>query len=79
VGRELGEHRAAVGAARIAALGEQGEIAAGGHRRDAETLLESGDAEAALGAQQLQDQAPALGGHDGLLLVRDPGHRDRFP
>ena len=55
VGGEVGQHGAAVGAPRVAGAGEDREIAPRGHRGDRELLLEPGDADRALRAQQVED------------------------
>ena len=60
VGRELGKDRAAVGPPDMPLLGEQGEVAASGHRRHAEPLLHVGDGQAAARPEQFDDLPPPL-------------------
>ena len=63
------QHGAAVRAADDAAALELGEVAAGGHRRDAEALLDLGDGHGAGRAQPLGDLAAAgLGEHAGPFI-----------
>jgi hypothetical protein len=58
-----------VGAPRDAAALELGQVAAGGHRRDAEQLLDLGHRDRARGAHAVGDRAPArLGQYAGTLV-----------
>ena len=57
VGRDGGEHRAAVRAAGQALALEVGEVAPRGHRRDAEALLELAHGDRARAAQQVRDRS----------------------
>ena len=79
VTREARQHRAAVRAARDAAPLELVEVAARGHRRDAELGLEGGHRHAAVLAQALGDQPPPLVREHGASRVAHAPTRANGP